>query len=173
MKKKRKYKIAFLDRDGVLNKNINGGYVGHPNNFKWVNGAIKSIKLLKQKGFKVIVVSNQSGVARGFFLKKDVENLHKHMNKILKKKSTKIDKFLFCPYHIDGKLKRFKKKSNLRKPNNGMFKIIAKHYNIDKKNSFMVGDQITDMQFAKKSGIKGFYFKEMNLYKFIKKNINE
>ncbi len=70
MKKKKKYKIAFLDRDGVLNKNINGGYVGYPKDFRWISGAIKSIKLLKKKGFKIIVVTNQSGVARGFFFKK-------------------------------------------------------------------------------------------------------
>ncbi len=168
---KKKYKIAFLDRDGVLNKNINGGYVGFPNNFRWINGAIEAIKLLKKNGFKIIVVTNQSGVARGFFLKKDVEYLHTYMNKILKKNLTRIDNFLFCPYHVDGKVKRFKKKSNLRKPNNGMFKIAAKRYNIDKKNSFMIGDQITDMHFAKKSGIKGFFFNETNLLKFIKKKV--
>jgi D-glycero-D-manno-heptose 1,7-bisphosphate phosphatase len=169
--KKKKYKIAFLDRDGVLNKNINGGYVGYPKDFRWVNGAIKTIKFLKKEGFKIIVVTNQSGVARGFFLKKDVENLHSYMNKILKKNFTKIDNFLFCPYHIDGKIKKFKKKSNLRKPNNGMFRIAAKKYNIDKKNSFMIGDQITDMQFAKKSGIKGFFFDEINLMKFINRKV--
>ena len=93
------------------------------------------------------------------------------MNKILKENSTKIDNFLFCPYHIDGKIKRFKKRSSLRKPNNGMFRIAAKKYNIDKKNSFMIGDQVTDMQFAKKSGIEGFFFDETNLKKFINKKI--
>ena len=145
--------------------------MGYPKNFKWIDGAIESIKLLKKNGFKIIVVTNQSGIARGFFLKKDVEYLHAYMNKILKKNLTKIDNFLFCPYHIDGKVKRFKKESNLRKPNIGMFKLAAKKYNIDKKNSFMIGDQITDMQFAKKSGIKGYFFNKKNLLEFIIKKI--
>jgi len=168
---KKKYKIAFLDRDGVLNKNLNGGYVGNKRNFEWVKGAIDAIKLIKNFDYKIVVVTNQSGIARGYFLKKDVIILHKYMNNILKKHKTKIDHFLFCPYHINGIRKIFTKKSNLRKPNNGMFKIIAKKYNIDKKNSFMIGDQITDMQFAKKSGIKGFFFNETNLFKFINRKV--
>ncbi len=153
----KKIKIAFLDRDGVLNKNLNGGYVGNKRNFEWVKGAIDAIKLIKNFDYKIVVVTNQSGIARGYFLKKDVIILHKYMNNILKKHKTKIDHFLFCPCHINGIRKIFTKKSNLRKPNNGMFKIVAQKYNIDKKNSFMIGDQITDMQFAKKSGIKGFF----------------
>ena len=168
----KKIKIAFLYRDGVLNKNLNGGYVGNKRNFEWVKGAIDAIKLIKNFDYKIVVVTNQSGIARGYFLKKDVIILQKYMNNILKKHKTKIYHFLFCPYHINGIRKIFTKKSNLRKPNNGMFKIVAKKYNIDKKNSFMIGDQITDMQFAKKSGIKGFLFKEDNPLKFIKrKNI--
>ena len=163
------YKIAFLDRDGVINKsNINGGYIGNINDFEWVLGAIKTIKYLKNLKYKVVVVSNQSGVARGFFKMKDVYNLHKYMQKKLNKNDTKIDKFLFCPFHKDGIIKKYKKKSNLRKPNNGMFKRVNKVWRVDKKKSFMIGDQITDMQFAKKSGIKGFLFDQKNLYKFVK-----
>ena len=163
-----KKSIAFLDRDGVLNQKINGGYVGYKKYFKWINGAKKTIQLLKEKNFKVIVVSNQSGIARGYFFKKDVEILHRFMNQDLKKLNTKIDKFIFCPYHIDGVVKKFKKDSDLRKPNNGMFKIASKMYKIDKSRSFMIGDQKTDMMFAKKSGIKGFLFKKKNLLTFVK-----
>ena len=168
----KKFKIAFLDRDGVLNQKKNRGYVGFKKHFRWVSGAIDTIKFLRENKYKIIVVSNQSGIARGYFSIKDVVNLHKFMNEELKKFNTKIDKFLFCPFHIEGKIKKYRKKSNLRKPNIGMFKIINKIWKVDKRNSFMIGDQKTDMQFAKKSGIRGFFFKKRNLYKFIKNKIH-
>jgi D-glycero-D-manno-heptose 1,7-bisphosphate phosphatase len=163
------YKIAFLDRDGVINKsNIQSGYIGKIEHFKLIPGAIKTIKYLKSLNYKVVMVSNQSGVARGYFKISDVYKIHQHLNEILKKNNTKLDKILFCPFHIEGKIKKYKKNSKLRKPEIGMFKAINKIWKVDKKKSFIIGDQITDMQFAKKSGIKGYLFKKNNLYKFIK-----
>ena len=164
------FKIAFLDRDGVINKSeINNGYIGAITNFKWMPGAIKAIKYLKSLNYKVVVVSNQSGIARGYFKMKDVNNIHGHIKKKLQKNQTKIDKFLFCPYHKDGVVKKYTKHSLLRKPNIGMFKIIDKIWKVDRKESFMIGDQKTDMQFAKKAKIKGFKYNEKNLYNFIKR----
>ena len=163
------HNIAFLDRDGVINKNtFKNGYIGNKKYFKLIPGAIKSIKYLKSLNYKVVVVSNQSGVARGYFKISDVYKLHQFLQKLLKKKQTKIDKIVFCPFHKDGIIKKYKKNSILRKPNKGMFDIINKKWKVNKKKSFMIGDQSTDMQFAKKSGIKGFLFKEKNLYNFIK-----
>ena len=163
------YKIAFLDRDGVINKNdIQNGYIGKIENFKLISGAIKAIKYLKELNYKVIIVSNQSGVARGFFKISDVYKIHKHLQKILSNNNTRLDKILFCPFHEDGIIKKYKRKSILRKPNNGMFKVINSKWKVDRKKSFMIGDQYTDMQFAKKSKIKGFLFNKKNLYKFIK-----
>lgn len=163
------YKIAFLDRDGVINKsNKNNGYIGKIKDFVLIPGVIKTIKYLKALNYKVVIVSNQSGIARGFFTEKDVNKLHQYLQTKLKVKNTRIDKIFYCPYHINGKIKKYKKKSKLRKPDNGMFKIVNNIWKVDKKNSFMIGDQLTDMEFAKKSGIKGYYFKEKNLYKFIK-----
>jgi D-glycero-D-manno-heptose 1,7-bisphosphate phosphatase len=171
---KKKTKIAFLDRDGVLNnKNINGGYIGVIENFKWIKGAKKAIKFLKNNGYKVIIVTNQSGVARGYFTIKDVYKVHRHLKNQLKMIDTFVDQIYFCPYHIDGVVKKYKKKSNLRKPNNGMFKLVEKKLNIDKENSFMVGDQKTDLEFASKSRIRGFLFNKENLYSFVKKIIKQ
>ena len=165
----RKVKIAFLDRDGVINqKKYNNGYIGHKKYFKWVKGAKKTIKFLKEKKFKVVVVTNQSGVARNYFKISDVYKIHNHIQDDLKKINTKIDKFYFCPYHKDGIVKRYKKKSSLRKPQNGMFVLAKKKWNIDKKKTFMIGDQITDIQFAKKSRIRGYLFKGNDLYQFVK-----
>ena len=163
------YKIAFLDRDGVINKSIfQKGYIGKKKYFKLIPGVIKSIKYLKFLNYKVVVVSNQSGVARGYFKLRDVHKLHKYLQQLLKNNNTFLDKIIFCPFHKDGIVEKYKKISTLRKPNNGMFKLINKKWKVDKKKSFMIGDQLTDMQFAKKSGIKGFLFKEKNLYSFIK-----
>lgn len=167
-----KTKIAFLDRDGVINRPIfNNGYIGIEKHFRWVKGSKQAIKLLREKNYKVVVVSNQSGVARGFFTMSDVLALHKFIQKKLHKYDTKIDKFYFCPYHEDGIVKKYKKKSIFRKPNIGMFNLAKKKWNIDKKNSFIIGDQMSDMKFAKNAKIKGYMFKEKNLFTFIKKKI--
>lgn len=165
----KKVKIAFLDRDGVLNKDK--GYVGFRKDFKWTKGAKASIKFLKQLNFKVIIVSNQSGIARGFFKYRDVINLHKTIQKELLDFGTKIDRYLFSPYHKKGIIKKYKIDHPSRKSKTGMFKIIEKKYQIDKKQSFMIGDKKTDMIFAKRSGIKGFFFKEKDLLKFLKKKL--
>ena len=164
--------VAFLDRDGVINSGkLNNGYIGSLEHFKWVPGAIKAIKFLNEKNYKVVVVTNQSGVARGFFTIKDVKKIHSYIQKKLKEKGAKIDAFYFCPFHKDGIIKRFKKNSLLRKPNIGMFRLVKKKWRIDKKNSFMVGDQKTDMEFAKRAKIKGYLFNIKNLYIFIRKKI--
>ena len=169
---KRKVKIAFLDRDGVINSSkINNGYIGLIKDFKWIKGAKKTIKYLKLKNYKIIIITNQSGIARGYFSLRDVYKLHKYLKLELKNFGVKIDKIYFCPYHKDGMIEKYSKNSDLRKPNIGMFKKAKKVYKIDMKNSFMVGDQKTDMQFAKKAGIKGYLFNEDDLYKFVKKFI--
>ena len=165
-------KIAFLDRDGVINSSqYMNGYIGSLKYFKWISGAIKTIRLLKKKKYKIVVVTNQSGVARGFFRIKDVKKIHSFIQKKLKIYNTKIDAFYFCPFHQDGIIKKYKKKSSLRKPKIGMFRLAQKKWNIDMKNSFMVGDQETDMIFARRAKIKGYLFNEKNLFRFVKTNI--
>jgi len=165
---KKKIKIAFLDRDGVINySKVKNGYIGKIRDFKWIKGSKKTIKYLKSKNFKVVIVTNQSGVARGYFSINDVYKLHAFLQSELKKYGTKVDKIFFCPFHKDGIIKKYKKNSNLRKPGVGMFLKAKKIWNIDKENSFIIGDQKTDMQFAKKTGIKGYLFNKKNLYKFI------
>lgn len=168
----KKINIAFLDRDGVINSsNFNNGYIGSLKYFKWVRGAIKAIKFLNKKKYKVVVVTNQSGVARGFFTIKDVKKIHSYIQKKLKENKAKIDAFHLCPFHKDGIIKRYKKDSPLRKPRIGMFRLTQKRWKIDKKNSFMIGDQKTDIEFANRAKIKGYLFNQKDLYKFIKKKI--
>ncbi len=168
----KKFKITFLDRDGVINSGkLNNGYVGSLKHFKWVPGAIKAIKFLNEKNYKVVVVTNQSGVARGFFTIKDVKKIHSYIQKKLKENDAKIDAFYLCPFHKDGIIKKYKKESTLRKPRIGMFRLTQKRWKIDKKSSFMIGDQKTDIEFANRAKIKGYLFNQKDLYKFIKKKI--
>lgn len=170
LKKRKKIKIAFFDRDGVLNSSrINHGYIGFKEDFKWIPGAKKTIKYFREKSFKIVIVTNQSGIARGYFSLSDVYKLHKFIKLELIKFGTKVDKIIFCPFHKDGIIKKYKKKNNCRKPGIGMFLEINKIWKVDRKNSFMIGDKLTDMQFAKKAKIEGYLFNEKNLYKFVKK----
>ena len=159
-------KAVFLDRDGVINRN--SGYVAHLKDFKWLKNVKLAIKLLNKKNFKVIVVTNQSGVARGLYSEKDVLNLHTWMNKELKKIDAKINDFFYCPYHPFGKIKKYKKNSIFRKPNPGMILKAKYKHNINLSKSFMIGDQKSDEDCAKKAKVI-FFYKKNNLLKDIKK----
>jgi D-glycero-D-manno-heptose 1,7-bisphosphate phosphatase len=167
-------KIAFLDRDGVINSSkYNKAYIGSLKHFKWIQGAIRAIKFLNNKGYKVVVVTNQSGVARGYFTIKDVKKIHTYIQKKLRENGAKIEAFYFCPFHKDGIIKKYKKNSSLRKPNIGMFRLAQRRWNICKNTSLMIGDQKSDMQFARKAKIKGHLFNQKNLYSFIKTKITK
>ena len=152
---KKKFRVAFLDRDGVINKtNLQNRYIGYKKNFKLIPGAIASIKYLKSLNYKVVIVTNQSGIARGYFTHNDVNKLHKYLQYILKKKNTNLDKIVICPYHKDGIIKKYKKNSILRKPKIGMFTQAKNDLNIDIEKSWVVGDSNRDILAAKNAGMK-------------------
>lgn len=158
----------ILDRDGVIN--VNKGYVGFKKDFIFQPGAIKAIKYLNKNNVNIFVVSNQSGIARGYFTLNDVEKLHNYLRNYLIKKSAVINKIYYSPYHVDGILKKYSKNSSCRKPGIKLFKNIIKEWSIQNKSKMiMIGDQLTDIQFAKKARIKSSLFYGGNLYNFIKK----
>ncbi len=156
---------AFLDRDGVINKEK--GHFHKIDDFEWINGSIEAIKYLNNKNYYVFVVTNQSGIARGYFDEKDVELLHSQINLGLNKHHANIDEFFYSPYHPDFNNK-YQNLSNLRKPNTGMLDKAYEKYKFDKSKSFMIGDQKSDMLCAKNFGIQGFLFNSGNLFDFIK-----
>ena len=160
-----KIKAAFLDRDGVINRN--NGYVTNKKRFTWLKNVKSAIRLLNNKKFKVFIVTNQSAVARGFCSENDVNNLHLWINNELKKNKAKIDEFFYCPYHPKGIIKKYRKKSYLRKPNPGMIVKAVKKYSINLDKSFMIGDTKSDKICAERVNLK-FYYKKNNLQKDIK-----
>ena len=161
-------KAAFLDRDNVINRDEKG-YLYKIKDFKWLAGVRKGIKILKDKGYLVIVISNQSGIGRGYYSVKDLKKLNKFINKELSKNKTKIDDFFHCPHHPDYGLGKYKKKCNCRKPKNGMIIKAEKKWKISLKKSFMIGDKFSDKITAKKSNIKFFYKKKIRFNLQIKK----
>jgi len=156
---------AFLDRDGVINYDF--GYVYKYKDFKLRSGVVKGLKLLNKNNYRIFIVSNQSGIARGFFKKKDVELLHKSFKKSLRKHKIKIHDIKFSPFHSKGKIKRYAKNSRTRKPDNLMIKQLLRKWPTNVQNSFMIGDRKSDKMCAKKSGLY-FEFAKKNLFYQIK-----
>ena len=158
---------AFLDRDGVINKEKN--FVIKIEDFEWIQGSQESIKFLNKNNYHVFVISNQSGIARGLYTEKDVFHLHEYMNIELKKIGAKIDEFFISPFHPMYPDK-FSNLMHLRKPNTGMLELAESRWLIEKKRSFMIGDKITDIECASNYGIRGHLFNSGNLLDFIRKS---
>ena len=163
VKFKKKNKACFLDRDGVINKDI--GYLHKVEDFQWIEGAKEAIKFLNKKKFKVIVITNQSGVDRGFYSEEDVINLHLWINGTLKKDEAYIDDFFYSTEMPN------KKEKTRRKPSPKMIHEAFTKYNLDPEQCFLVGDKSTDLEAAKNANIKGFLFDGKNLLVTIEKII--
>ena len=164
-----KLKAVFFDRDGTLNKNY--GYVFKIEKFKWLNGVIDTLKLLNFFKIKIIVITNQSGIGRGYYSMKSYLNLIKEINEKLKKDKIKIDRFYCAPYFKFAKEEIYRSSVNLRKPNNGMIIKAMRDFKLNKKNCFMIGDKKSDLIAAKKSKIKFYKKNKVSLYDQIIKNL--
>ena len=161
----KKNKAVFFDRDGVLN--LDYGYLHKIKDFKWVDGAKESIKFLNKFNYIVIVVTNQSGVSRGFYREEDINKLHGWMNEELSKINARIDDF-FYSIELPG---NDKKKFSRRKPSPKMINEAIIKYNLERKDCFLIGDKQTDLEAAKNAKIKGFLFDSKNLYELVKRII--
>jgi D-glycero-D-manno-heptose 1,7-bisphosphate phosphatase len=148
---------VFLDRDGVLNRDH--GYVHRTEDFEWIEGAKKAIRLLNDRGYWVFVITNQAGIARGYYKKADVERLHRWMNAELEKSGAHVDRFYFCPHHPD-----FDGECECRKPKPGMISQALSDWPVDPSGSFLIGDKVTDLQAAEHAQIPGHIFESGNLY---------
>jgi D-glycero-D-manno-heptose 1,7-bisphosphate phosphatase len=147
---------AFLDRDGVLN--VDHGYAHRPDQLEWIAGAPDAVRLLNEAGYYVFVITNQSGVARGYYEETAVHNFHAHMQDALRAQGAHIDAFYYCPHHPDGTIKELAIKCRCRKPEPGLLEQAARDWPIDLNRSFLIGDKDDDLAAANTFHIRGIRF---------------
>ena len=163
-----KQPAVFFDRDGVLN--IDHGYTYRQEDFEWMPGAIETIKRFNDRGFLVFVVTNQSGVARGYYKEADVNKLHQYMQQELAQHAAHIDAFYYCPHHPYGQGK-YRKVCDCRKPRPGMILKALSEWPVDQKRTVVIGDKPSDIEAATAAGLKGYLFSDDNLYLIIERQI--
>jgi len=155
---------AFLDRDGVLN--VDGGHVHRPEEFRWVEGAEAAVKALNDWGYLVLVVTNQAGVARGYYGEADVHRLHRWINDALRPQGAHIDAFYHCPHHPEG-ITPYARVCDSRKPGPGMLLRAMKEWPIRRDGSFLIGDKESDLEAARRAGVPGHLFRGGDLRAFL------
>lgn len=149
-------KAFFLDRDGTINVDYN--FVHKPDDWTWCDGALDALRWMKDHDFKIIVITNQSGIARNRYTEKDVQKLHEWVNSELRKKDLVIDDWYYAAHHPKHDPEE-KFAPNDRKPGVGMFKKAEAEHNIDFSRSYMAGDKITDLKPAITLGITPFFIR--------------
>jgi D-glycero-D-manno-heptose 1,7-bisphosphate phosphatase len=147
---------AFLDRDGVLN--VDRGYVYRPEDLEWIPGAPEAVRLLNEAGYIVLVITNQSGVARGYYDEAAVRRFHAHMRERIEAVGARIDAFYYCPHHPQGVVRELAVLCRCRKPKTGMLEQAASEWPIERGRSFLIGDKDDDMTAAANFGIRGIKF---------------
>lgn len=147
---------AFLDRDGVLN--VDHGYVHRPDQLEWIAGAPQAVALLNRAGYTVIVVTNQSGVARGYYDETAVRHFNAHMQDALRAQGAHIDAFYYCPHHPQGTVAQYAIACRCRKPLPGLLEQAARDWPIDLGRSFLIGDKDADMAAAAAFDVRGIKF---------------
>ncbi|WP_199884015.1 D-glycero-alpha-D-manno-heptose-1,7-bisphosphate 7-phosphatase [Anaerosinus massiliensis] len=157
-------KIAFLDRDGVINvKMLEGCYVTNWSQFKFRNGALSGIKLLNNFGYKVIIVTNQRCIARKIITEHELNQIHKKMIEAVADFGGEIEAIYYCPHDLGECI--------CRKPDIGLFLQAEKVYVVDKVNSFMIGDSVSDVEAGRKYGIQSYLLKNSESVESLVKKI--
>ncbi|MCH4179115.1 MAG: HAD family hydrolase [Megasphaera sp.] len=164
-------KAAFFDRDGVLN--VDKGYVGHWRDFQWIPGAKEALADLTAQGYAIIVITNQSGVARGYYTEQDVRDVHQHMCADAQQTGGLITAVYYCPYLEGAAVARYDRKSDWRKPAPGMILQAVKEHDIDISQSFMIGDMPRDVECGRNAGMDGYQFRGGRLDTFIHQILQE
>jgi D,D-heptose 1,7-bisphosphate phosphatase len=155
----------FLDRDGVLN--IEKGYLHKQADFEWMPGAREAVRLANNKGWFVFVVTNQAGVARGYYEERDIHALHAFMQNEFATVGAHIDAFEYCPHHPEGTRPGYDKACDRRKPAPGMIRALLKAWPVDAARSVLVGDMAHDVAAAEAAGVRGLRFPGGNLLDFV------
>lgn len=150
-------KCIFLDRDGTIN--VEKNYLYKIEDFEFEKEVKEGLKKLQDLGYILIVVTNQSGIARGFYTEKDLEKLNLYIKSELKKENIDILEFYYCPHHSEKGVGKYRAECNCRKPKSGMLEKAISDYNIDRDSSFIIGDNISDLLAGKNAGVTGILVK--------------
>ncbi|NBI71995.1 HAD family hydrolase [Clostridiaceae bacterium] len=147
-------KVIFLDRDGTMNEEVH--YLHRPEDVRMIPGTAQAIRMFHEAGYRVVVVTNQAGVARGYYTEADVEALHSYMNSLLMKEGARVDAFYYCPHHPEHGIGAYRTVCRCRKPGTGMFEAAERDLGkrIDRAASFMIGDKLIDAQAGHHFGVR-------------------
>ena len=155
---------VFLDRDGVLNVDV--GYAHRPDQIRWIPGALDTVAHLTALGYLVFVVTNQAGVARGYYDEPAVVALHLWMAARITAAGGRIDGWRYCPSHPDGVVDGYVRVDPWRKPEPGMLLDLLACHDVDVDGSFLIGDRDSDLEAARRAGIAGYRFDGGDLLAF-------
>lgn len=145
------HKAAFIDRDGVINEER--GYVHRADQFALLPGVPEGLALLARAGYKLVVVTNQAGVARGYYDEQAVALLHAHMRQLLAAHRVHIDAIYYCPHHPEGAVAQYRQQCTCRKPADGMLRQAAAELGLDLTASVLVGDKRSDIEAGRAAGV--------------------
>jgi D-glycero-D-manno-heptose 1,7-bisphosphate phosphatase len=145
-------KAVFLDRDDTIMED--SGYINSPQQVKLIPGAAQALIDLRKMGYKIIIVSNQSGIARGIITEQAIAQIHERLKQLLTEENAYLDRIYYCPYHPDGVIQKFRKDSDWRKPKPGMLLTAAREMSIDLGSSWMVGNDYRDITAGKSAGCR-------------------
>ena len=158
-------KAVFFDRDGTLNVDVD--YLHRVEDFVWIEGAKDAIKFCNDLQYLVIIVTNQSGIARGYYDENAVLKIHSWMQEELRETDAHLDDIFYCPHHVNGIVEKYRRRCNCRKPATGLVETAIDKYSICRSSSFFVGDSDTDMECAKNAGVTGIKYTGGNLFELV------
>ncbi len=149
----KKNTAVFLDRDGTINDEV--GYLDHADKLRIIPAAFEAIRLINESGMKAVVVSNQAGIAKGFFTEKFVRKINEQIQSELLARGAFIDRFYFCPHHPTDGIDPYRTICDCRKPEPGLLHQAAADLDIDLGRSYMIGDRYRDIETARRVGTRG------------------
>lgn len=158
-------KAVFLDKDGTLIENVD--YNVNTERITLLSGVVPTLKELKAEGYLLIVITNQSGVAQGMFEESAIKNVGNYLKRLLSLWHVRLDGFYYCPHYVDGVVKEYATDCDCRKPKPGLLMQAAFDFDIDLRNSWMIGDLITDVEAGKRAGCRTILFNKDKEFEFV------
>jgi D,D-heptose 1,7-bisphosphate phosphatase len=150
-------KAIFLDRDGTLNRDL--GYLSDFGKFEVLPGVLEALRIFRNLGYRLFVVSNQSGVARRYFTCEEVEEFNRRALEHFREQGVEIEEAIYCPHHAEGSDPRFSRECDCRKPMPGMILDLARRHSIDLASSYMIGDKRIDAETGVNAGATGVWLR--------------